>query len=685
MSRSRLVALCLITMSAADPAGAQTPAVDLAGDPLPPGAVARIGTTRYRVRGWHQQVFFSADGKTVLAKGEQNVLKFMDVETGKEVGELKEPELVNWTADQSPDGKYLVVVGSTPYDKPPTRLAMRLYDLSSRKSLWTTYPADVERGEWRQVRFTPDGKRIVTAGQDVRVWDAKTGDELLRQKLPVGYGSLDISRDGKTIAVGYYEVHVWDWESGANPRKLDAGLRSHAECVRFSPDGKTLYVSGVAGVTKAVDLATGKVVGRLEAGPATRRITFSPDGTRYALENFSTSDETEGYVSIRDASTGAEVVRLSSGPDPAGGGSWSRDGTRYAAVSSLRVWVWDVKTGKAFGPDVPAHGANITELVFCSDGRLFTASDDHTVRAWDPATGKELMNLPMNGWVRGMAVSRDGSLVAGNALRDDFRVWDAKTGKQVFKLHGHGQMGGLRKVRFSADDQRLVSFGDDSYLRVWDTLTGKLKAEHRFKPDNPRAKLGAAADDEDDDRMMMMMGWRVVDLGTDGRTLVLAYGKDVRVIDTETGKERFKMEVDPARIEQLALSPDGKRLATAGPGQAPFPPKAGQRSEEPKDFQIAVWDLTEAKPIVKFRVPGSMFGGLLVFTPDGKCVITGLWKETSLALWDPITGKAAGTIALPDRPGHLAFDGTGKRVAISFWDSTAVVYDLAAVLKPAKE
>jgi WD40 repeat protein len=678
---SRLIALVLVSVVATDPAIAEPARFDQAGDPLPPGAVARIGTTRYRVRGWHQQVFLSPDGKTVLAKGEESVLKFFDAETGKDLGEIKDPDLFNWTADQSPDGKFLAIVGQVRTDQPPARLALRLYDLGTHKAVWTSYPADVQRSDTTQVRFTPDGKRLVTAGPDVRVWDAKNGEELLRQKLPVGYGGLDISPDGKTIAVGYYEVHVWDWESGAEPRKLDAGLRARGDNVRFSPDGKTLYVSGIESITKAIDLASGKVVGRLEAGPYARRVTFSPDGTRFAVEYHSTSDDLEGRVSIRDTASGAEIVRLSSGPDPAAGGCWSRDGTRYAAVSSYRVWVWDVKTGKPLGPDVAGHGAYITELAFNSDGRLFTASDDHTVRAWDSGTGKELLNLPMTGWVRGMAISQDGSLVAGSGLRNDLRVWDAKSGKEIFKLLGHGQSGGrLRRVRFSADDQRLVSFGDDSYLRVWDMLTGKLKAEHRFRPDDPLG--GKGGDDEADERMEMIRGWQVVDLGSDGRTLVIGTGKDVRVLDTETGKERFKLEVDPGRVQQLSLSPHSKRLVTDGPGAALVQPKVGQRMERPKDFQVTVWDLTEAKSILKFRVPGSIFGGLLAFTPDGKRVVTGK-TENSLAFWDAATGAAAGTIELPARPAHVAFDGAGKRVAIAFWDSTALVYDLAAVLKPA--
>ena len=229
----------------------------------------------------------------------------------------------------------------------------------------------------------------------------------------------------------------------------------------------------------------------------------------------------------------------------------------------------------------------------------------------------------------------------------------------------------------------MVSYGDDFYVRVWDTLTGKLKAEYRFKPDNP---YGGRFGDDDDERMMRLsFEWRESDLGGDGRLLVVASGKDIRVVDTETGKERFKLEVDPGGVHKLALSPDSKRLVTSGPGVAPAPPKVGQMPERPKDYQVAVWDVTEAKPVVKFRVPGMGFGGLLAFTPDGKRIATAAYDQNSLSLWDATTGKAAGTIELPDRPAHLAFDGSGKRIAVAFWDSTALVYDLGAVLKPAKE
>lgn len=681
MSRSRLITLGVLVV-VLTPDGrvcGQTITTDLAGDPLPPGAIARIGTTRYRVRGWHQQVFFSPDAATVIAKSEQGVLRCFEAATGKVTAEIKDPDLVNWSADLSPDGKMLAVFGADQRGKPSWHTTLRLYDLATRKPVWTSVNSEKHHSGDNRVRFTPDGKRLITAAQDVRVWDAKTGHELLRQNIPFQYGGLDVAPNGNTVALGGSQLYLWDWESGAEPRKIETGLRSSFNSLGFAPDSHTVYLLSIGGAARAVDVTTGKPIGGLEGAVGAQWIAFRPDGKAYAVGSWSGGTRKSG-ISLRDTATSKEIGRLESGTDHAAAACWSKDGSRFAAVGDNRVWVWDVKTTKLLGPDAPGHEAMISAVSFTSDGRLFTSSDDHTVRAWDATTGKELLKLSMDGWVRGMDVSRDGSLVVGSALRDDFRIWDARSGKQLFKLLGHGPMGGLRKVRFSADDQTLLSYGDDFYLRTWDTLTGKLKAEHRFRPPNPFGREDA---DEDDERMMMLSGNRASELGPDRNTLVLAAGKIVRVIAADTGKERFQFEADPQSVGLLVLSPDGKRLATAGPGVIPPKLKPGEMPARPTDYQVTVWDMSEAKSLTKFRVPGSSFAGLLMFTPDGRTVVTNS-SDMVLRFWDAKTGTQTGTVELPERIGRVALDGAGKKLAVAFWDTTVVVYELSAVLKTPK-
>ena len=452
------------------PSGVKT---DLVGDPLPPGAVARIGGTRYRLASVFPQVFLSPAGSTVIGNRFGQEVVLWDAATGKVLGGFKDPDLSEWTADLSPDGKLLALFGLDRRGRPAPDTTLRVYDLATRKPVWTSVIEEADRG-LRAVRFTPDGKRLVTAAQDLRAWDATTGGELLREPLPAFTSKLDVSPDGKTVAFpASRDLYLWDCATGGAPRKVTVGARSTPDVVRFAPDGRTVYASDIGRGLRGFDVATGKPTSDLNVG-SIRCAAFSPDGKTVATGSVGTGGRLprEFGVTLWDAGTGKLVRRLEADRALADAGAWSRDGKRFAAVSNGRLWVWDVATGRLLGGDLSGHTAIVTALAFAPDGRLFTASDDHTVRAWDAGTGKELLKLTMKAWARGMDVSPDGSLVAGSGLRNDFRIWDAKTGKELFKLLGHGEMGGLRRLRFSADEQTLLSFGDDAYLRALDTLTG---------------------------------------------------------------------------------------------------------------------------------------------------------------------------------------------------------------------
>jgi WD40 repeat protein len=335
-----------------------------------------------------------------------------------------------------------------------------------------------------------------------------------------------------------------------------------------------------------------------------------------------------------------------------------------------------VKARTAFGPEVPGHSATVTYLSFTADGRLVTASQDNTIRVWDPTTAKELMHHQADEVPWQMAVSPDGSLMAG-ARFSPIGVWvrDLKTGKEVFKfVWSTSRTGGVYGMRFSADEQTLLTYGSDWHLRAWDTLTGKLKVERRFRPD---AVLGPEDDEDETEKQILRFDPRALDLGPDGNTLVMGLGKDVAAYALDTGKERFKLEADPQRVQTVVLSNDGQRLATVGFG--PPPPKNAV-PEIQKSYPVTVWDMTEAKQLSRFQVPGWNFYGVLAFTPDGKRVVTGSGDDV-LRFWDVATGAPVGVIDLPRPASRVAFDG-GQRMAVGFQDPTILIYDLHAALKP---
>src|SRR5262249_51345081 len=80
--------------------------IDFFGDPLPTGAVARLGTVRFRLGGLFFACASSPDGKT-LAAGSENIVHFFDAATGKPIRQLHFGGYFTGVA-YSPDGKTLV-------------------------------------------------------------------------------------------------------------------------------------------------------------------------------------------------------------------------------------------------------------------------------------------------------------------------------------------------------------------------------------------------------------------------------------------------------------------------------------------------------------------------------------------------------------------------------------------------
>src|SRR5436305_8303232 len=81
------LALCLAVMLSG--AVGAAPPVDRDGDPLPPGAVARLGSTRLRPPGGALSLAFPPDGK-VLATADGNALRLWDFASGKQLWAVRE-------------------------------------------------------------------------------------------------------------------------------------------------------------------------------------------------------------------------------------------------------------------------------------------------------------------------------------------------------------------------------------------------------------------------------------------------------------------------------------------------------------------------------------------------------------------------------------------------------------------
>jgi WD40 repeat protein len=141
-------------------------------------------------------------------------------------------------------------------------------------------------------------------------------------------------------------------------------------------------------------------------------------------------------------------------------------------------------------------------------------------------------------------------------------------------------------------------------------------------------------------------------------------GEDNDVIqlwDLTAGKKLEPLAVsNSAYIADIALSPDGQRLAVSGEGGG-----LGGAG-------VTLWDLATREPLVSLN--GESGQSVVVFSPDGKSVASG---ARSLFVWDSASGELKATLQ-----GHsanilyLAFSPDGTRLASMSPDRTTRIWDL---------
>jgi RNA polymerase sigma factor (sigma-70 family) len=638
---------------------------DLSGDPLPAGALARLGTARWRHGG---QVFFAAyslDNRELLTVGQDGLARVWESATGKEVRRFGPGEVGSLSrAAISADRKLLATsskdrtitlwdagrakqLTTWKYDPPPqvTPLSQLSRNMTGQKAI-VRYPAVDE------LLFSPDGRSLVI----------RDGCKAL------SLYDVSSSRKVRTFLPG---------RAGAHVRIVEHWVQSKS--MAFSPDGKTLFFGTPAhvgdertNVLWRFDVASGKELEFLRGPPGLRDsgspLALAPDGKTWAWRDFG------GPLRLWDMETGEVKHNLKSESDLTGL-VFSADSRQLLAASSLGpgVRVWDVSSGKVvrqFGRYGVLHVAiGVSNLAISADGKTVAVGNDrNTVQQWDLSSGKELTGAPGHqGPVLTVGLAADGKTVATRGLDDTVRFWNSATGSALgcIRLPIETLRAGYA-VAFVADDRVIVlDMGlNDSIHSIFDIKNGK-------RVGNWDLELGVTNLALSPDRRVVASRWR------DGV---------VRVHDILTGKVQWQMQgaggpgSPRCRIDlhpgRLAFSADGRTLAVAALGQEYYSRSAVAGMNlieyyEPLSQPILLWDVSTGRQLGQINT-GKHVVSRLAFSPDGR-TLASLNYANTITLWEMASGKERFSFPIGGGNTVLAFTPDSRGLLIA-GDATPIIH-----------
>jgi RNA polymerase sigma factor (sigma-70 family) len=665
-------------------------------DPLPAGAVAQFGSPRLQDFTIDRSAAFSPDGKLLATSGSNSPICVWDVATGALVRTYRSGSVydLRW----KPDGKLAVIIsfghenflmqefgGTAELTQEEEK---RLRDEADRRE------RKVRNGEGKQDRLdrcflSADGRLVVAIWMSgpnndrrasvYRFATAQTADTAKPQRelaIPPGQGAW-LSDDGKVLLTHVspavnepHRLRAFDLTAGKDKPAWEltfaGGDVDWQPDTCLSPDGKRVVVLFWGASVELWDGPSGKRVRELGKLPwyyhhnngERRGIDLARDGKRLALIDRDTHGQVGGRVV--DVGTGRDVCRLARRPMPRSGGvaRFSADGKRVASVSYGVAAVWNAETGEDACP-LPGHRGDVNSVaVLPRGGRVVTAGEDLTVRAWDPATGKEAWRASLPQRVVVKFVTPDGAVVVeeDEGAGGPAQCLDAATGKPRPLA---GKLAGAANETFlacSPDGKTVVTLDlRKPAFHVWSWPAGDLRTTvalapprqlrlvrcqaGRFTPDGKHfvaaMYYGDPAERLKDSRPdspfvetwdlaagklsgQVELEWRGAPALLPHSTGLYYWGKQ-EIRDAVTGRTLVNLRVPEGKgltldwVRAAALSPDGRTVALAG----------GFMEQRVLLFETRTGRFREMLPAQGRSVTG------LVFLPDGRLVSLG----TTALVW----------------------------------------------------
>ena len=380
--------------------------------------------------------------------------------------------VVRW----SPDGKVLITAGS-----------------SHVAILWNhkgklLHRLEGHRGAILHAEFVPGDGTVLTASMDntIRRWAVSRGLSLVTFRgHAAGVRRVDVRPDGQRFvsASGDWTARLWSPRNASESVDLPV-VGTEVKDVAWSPDCQWLGATSAHGLVRLFEAPGRKPPLAFKMRGEATHVAFSPDGERVA------SAASGGQIAVRRCAT-----KTPSGSDCAEWGTnrtmleRAADGDAVTAMAwggsppflatanedeNARIWRFD--DGTISAPTVLAgHEHPLTTVAVTTDGsRVATGSLDRRVLLWDPAAP----DAPVKSWtyarqVREVGFSPDGTQLA--VITEGNAVHIQRLDGEPRKLGEHN--GRVNDMAWSRSGAWLITGSGDHTAKIWDVAAGAVAHE----------------------------------------------------------------------------------------------------------------------------------------------------------------------------------------------------------------